>query len=63
MITVKFNVKELNPPIFWIEDGRIHCSTGSSIGYEDERLTEASAIVLSVMARTALTYKPKNNKI
>jgi hypothetical protein len=45
--TINYGVHEFKPPEYWYEDGRIYCSTGTSIGYGEHKMTEMEAIELA----------------
>jgi hypothetical protein len=57
MVTVNYGVKELKPPTYWFENGRIQCSVGTSIGYAERPMTLSEAQELSASTGLILNAK------
>jgi hypothetical protein len=57
MVTVNYGVKEFPKPTYWYEHGKIHCSTGSAIGYESRKMTRQEAEKMALEAGIILNAK------
>ena len=54
-IKIQFGLAEFEVPEYWYEYDRLHCTPGSSIGYDERPMTEKEAIALSASAGVLLS--------
>jgi hypothetical protein len=58
-ITPIFGYVKLNPPVYWFENGKIHCDTGTTLGWEGADMTYKEAKDLASLGGFVLQDKPK----
>lgn len=46
---------EIKPLNYWFENGKIHCNTGASIGFDNVDMTLKEALQMSILNRIVLS--------
>jgi hypothetical protein len=57
-VNIKYGVAVVNEPIYWYENGKIHCDTGATIGWRDRNMTKQEALEMANNGGLKLSEKP-----